>query len=147
LGFKEKPFMSPAMYKDLLFPAHKRLFDWSHSRNMPVIVHSCGYVEPLIPGLIEAGIDCLQPLEVKAGMDLVKLKKEFGDRIAFIGGIDVRTLIANDLEDVQTELEKKVPVAMQNSGYILQVDHSVPDQVDYETFKFFIEKGLQIGTY
>jgi len=147
MGFKEKPFMSPAMYRDLLFPAHRRLFDWAHSRRMPVIVHSCGFVEPLVPGLVEAGIDCLQPMEVKAGMDLLRLKKNFGDRIAFMGGLDVRTLIANDLDAVRAELEKKVPVAMEGSGYILQVDHSVPDQVDYETYQYFVEKGLEIGTY
>ena len=147
LGFKGKPFMSPKMYKELLFPAHQRLFQWAHSKGLPVIIHSCGYVEPLVPDLIEAGIDCLQPMEVKAGMDLVKLKKEFGDKIAFMGGMDTRTLVANDLAAVQKELETKLPIAMQNSGYVLQVDHSVPYQVNYETYKFFVEKGLQMGTY
>lgn len=147
LGFKNKPFMSPAMYKDLLFPAHQRLFQWAHSKGLPVIMHSCGYVEPLVPALIEAGIDCLQPMEVKAGMDLVKLKKAFGDQIAFMGGMDARTLVSNDLAAVQAELETKLPAAMQNSGYVLQVDHSVPYQVDYDTYKFFVEKGLAMGTY
>jgi uroporphyrinogen decarboxylase len=147
LGFKNKPFMSPAMYKDLLFPAHQRLFQWAHSKGLPVIMHSCGYVEPLVPALIEAGIDCLQPMEVKAGMDLVKLKKAFGDQIAFMGGMDARTLVSYDLAAVQAELETKLPAAMQNSGYVLQVDHSVPYQVDYDTYKFFVEKGLAMGTY
>jgi len=64
-----------------------------------------------------------------------------------MGGMDVRTLVANDLEAVQAELEKKLPAAMQNSGYILQVDHSVPYQVDYETYRYFMEKGLAMGTY
>ena len=82
LGFKHRPFMSPAMYRDLIFPAHKRLFDFAHSRGLPVILHSDGLTEPLIPDLIEAGIDCLQPLEVKAGMDPVKIKKLYGDRLA-----------------------------------------------------------------
>ena len=74
--------MSPAMYRALLFPAHKKLFDFAHGCGLPVVLHCDGYVEPLIPSLIEAGIDCLQPLEVKAGMDLLKLKKRFGDQIA-----------------------------------------------------------------
>jgi uroporphyrinogen decarboxylase len=147
LGFKGKPFMSPNMYQELLFPGHQRLFQWARSRGLPVILHSCGYVEPLMPALIEAGIDCLQPLEVKAGMDLVKLKKEFGDRISFIGGMDVRTLVANDRKAVQAELKKKLPAAMQNSGYVLQVDHSVPYQVDYATYRYFMETGLAMGVY
>ncbi|OHB55543.1 MAG: hypothetical protein A2Y12_03805 [Planctomycetes bacterium GWF2_42_9] len=147
LGFKGKPFMSPSMYRELIFPAHQRLFQWAHSKGLPVILHSCGYVEPLVPALIEAGINCLQPMEVKAGMDLVKLKKNFGEHIAFMGGMDVRTLVANDLEAVRVELETKIPAAMQNSGYVLQVDHSVPHQVNYDTYRFFVEKGLEIGKY
>ncbi len=97
--------------------------------------------------MIEAGIDCLQPLEAKAGMDLVKLKKRFGERIALIGGMDARALVSNDLARVENELRSKLPEAMAGSGYILQVDHSVPDQVSYETYWHFVEKGLQIGTY
>ena len=147
MGFKQKPFMSPAMYKDIVWPAHKKTFDYAHSKGVSVLVHSCGYVEPLVPGLIEAGMDCLQAMEVKAGMDLVELKRKYGDRIAFCGGLDIRTLVANDRDAIEAELQKKLPVAMQGSGYILHSDHSIPDQVEYETYKFFLERGLEMGTY
>jgi len=147
LGFKHRPFMSPAMYREIIFSAHKRLFEFAHSRGLPVILHTDGLVESLIPQLIEAGIDCLQPLEVKAGMDLLRIKKNFGQRIALIGGMDARELISNDRTRVRKELESKLPQAMAGSGYVLQVDHSVPDQVRYETYKFFVEYGLEIGTY
>jgi uroporphyrinogen decarboxylase len=147
LGFKNRPFLSPAMYRELIFPADKRLCDFAHSRGLPVVLHCDGLIESLIPHLIEAGIDCLQPLEIKAGMDLVKIKKQYGERIALIGGMDVRELISNDLNRVRRELETKLPAAMEGGGYILQVDHSVPDQVNYETYKYFVETGLKIGTY
>jgi uroporphyrinogen decarboxylase len=104
-------------------------------------------VEPLIPHLIEAGIDCLQPLEVKAGMDVLKLKKSFGERIALIGGMDIRALIANDLDQVRDELASKIPQVLSGSGYVLQTDHSVPDQVYYETYRYFVERGLEMGSY
>ena len=147
MGFKYKPFMSPAMYMDIVWPAHKRTFDYCHSQGLPVIVHSCGYVEPLVGGLIEAGMDCLQAMEVKAGMDLIELKRKYGEKIAFCGGMDVRPLVANDLDAVEAELAAKLPVAMAPSGYILHSDHSIPDQVEYETYRFFAEKGLEMGTY
>ncbi|MCK5328544.1 MAG: hypothetical protein KAR36_08070, partial [Candidatus Latescibacteria bacterium] len=147
MGFKERPFMSPAMYQEIIFPAHKRTFDYVHSRELPIIIHSCGFVEPLVPGLIEAGMDCLQAMEVKAGMDLVRLKKTYGDRIAFMGGMDVRTLVANDRKAIQAELDRKLPVAMEGGGYCLYSDHSIPDQVEYETYQFFVERGLEMGTY
>jgi uroporphyrinogen decarboxylase len=147
LGFKNRPFLSPAMYKELIFPGHKRLFDFVHARGLPVILHADGLVESLVPHLIEAGLDCLQPLEIKAGMDLVKMKKNFGDKLAFIGGMDARELISNDLGRVRQQLESKLPQAMAGSGYILQVDHSVSNQVNYETYRYFVERGLEIGTY
>jgi len=147
LAFKQRPFLSPAMYRGLLFPAHRRIFEWAHARELPVIFHSDGFVEPLLPQLVEAGIDCLQPLEVKAGMDLLRVKQRFGDRIALIGGMDARTLETNDPAVVRAKLESKLPGAMAGGGYVLQVDHSVSNRVDYKTYKFFVETGLGIGNY
>ncbi len=147
LGFKNKPFLSPAMYRELVFPAHKRLFDFAHARGLPVVLHCDGYIEPLLPALLEAGIDCLQPIETKAGMDLLRLKRTVGEKIALIGGMDVRALETNDLALVDAELERKVPAAMAGSGYVLQVDHSVSSRVSYDTYRHFVDRGLAIGTY
>lgn len=147
LGYKRHPFMSPRMYRELIFPSHHRLFGFARARNLPVILHSDGLITPLIPHLIEAGIDALQPLEVKAGMDLRELKTSFGDRIALIGGMDARALISNDPAQVRRELESKLPAAMAGSGYVLQVDHSVPPQVRHETYRSFVEDGLKLGSY
>jgi uroporphyrinogen decarboxylase len=130
-----------------VWPAHKRTFDFCHARGLPIIVHSCGYVEPLVPGLIEAGMDCLQAMEAKAGMDLVRLKKTFGDRIAFCGGMDIRTLETNDKKVVEAELKKKLPAAMKGSGYILHTDHSVSPRVEYATYRYFLDRGRKMGTY
>jgi len=128
-------------------PAHKKLFDFSHSHKLPVVLHCDGFVEPLLPLLIEAGINCLQPIEIKAGMDLLRIKKNFGDKIALIGGMDERVLESNDLKAVEKELTSKLPGAMTGSGYVLQVDHSVSNLVEYETYRFFMEQGLKLGTY
>ena len=147
LGFRDRPFMSPRMYREVLFPAHRRLFDFAHGHRLPVILHCDGFVEPLLPSLIEAGTNCLQPLEVKAGMDLVRLKQAYGDRIALIGGMDVRELESNDPGRVRKELESKLAAAMAGGGYVLQVDHSVSDRVNYETYRYFVETGLKMGTY
>ncbi len=147
LGFKNKPFMSPAMYRELVFPAHKRLFDFAHARGLPVVLHCDGFVEGLLPALVEAGIDCLQPIECKAGMDLLRLKRQYGERIALIGGMDERSLETNDTAAVDAELESKLPAAMAGSGYVLQVDHSVSKAVSYDTYRYFVERGLALGTY
>ena len=145
MGFKERPFMSPAMYAEIMQPGHKLLFDYAHSLGCKVIVHSCGYVEPLVPGLIEAGMDCLQAMEVKAGMDLPTLCRRFGDRIAFYGGLDVRALIANDRAQIDRELEKMRFVLEHGGGFILHSDHSEPPEVDYATMRYFVDHGRELS--
>lgn len=147
MGFKQRPFMSPAMYREIILPAHKLTMDFARGKGLPIIVHSCGYVEPLVPGLVEAGMDCLQVIEVKAGMDLLRLYHEWGDRLSFMGGIDVRVLYTNDLAKVDAELEAKIPVVMGHYGYVLHSDHSIPNTVDYDTYRHFVERGLELGTY
>lgn len=147
MGFKQRPFMSPAMYRRLIQPAHRKMFEFCHQQGLKVIVHSCGYIEPLLPGLIEAGIDCLQVIEVKAGMDPLRIKKNFGDQIVLFGGMDARNLVSNDVAAIRRELAEKIPVLKENSGYILHSDHSIPDQVEYETYRFFVDEGLRLGRY
>ncbi len=147
MGFKGRPFMSPRMYEDIVMPAHRKTFEFAHSLDLPVIVHSCGFVEPLLAGLVEAGMDCLQVMEVKAGMDPLRIKRQFGERIALCGGMDARNLVANDREAIRAELEERIPVLKQDYGYILHSDHSIPDTCEYETYRFFVDEGLRLGAY
>lgn len=147
MGYKLKPFMSPTMYRELIKPAHKYTMDYAKSVGLPVIMHSCGFVEPLLPDMIDAGIDCLQVIEVKAGMDLLRIHREYGDRIALMGGIDVRALYTNDRALIDQELEAKIPTVKKGFGYVLHSDHSIPKTVDYDTYCYFIKKGLELGSY
>ncbi len=147
MGYKGSPFMSPAMYRELIMPGHKRAFDHAHARNMPVIVHSCGFVEPLLPDMIEAGMDMLQVIEVKAGMDLLRIHKNYGEKIGLMGGIDVRALYSNDFSVIDRELESKIPFVKEGFGFALHSDHSIPCTVNVESYRHFIEKGLELGTY
>ncbi len=147
MGFKGSPFMSPAMYSDIIQPAHARTIAFAHGLGLPVILHSCGYVEPLLPGLVEAGIDCLQVIEVKAGMDLLKLNRLYGRRIAFMGGIDVRALYSNDRRVIDRELESKLPAMMETANYVVHSDHSIPKTVRFDTYRYFIDRAMELGRY
>lgn len=147
MGYKGSPFMSPNFYRQLIQPAHARTISFAHEHGMPVIMHSCGYVAPLLPYMIEAGINCLQVIEVKAGMDLIKLHEQFGDRIAFMGGIDVRALYTNDRAIIDRELESKIPIVKQGYNFVLHSDHSIPKTVNFDTYRYFIERGLELGRY
>jgi uroporphyrinogen decarboxylase len=148
MGFKEKPFMSPQMYREIIQEAHSRTIGWAHQRGLKVIMHSCGFIEPLLPGMIEAGIDMLQAMEVKAGMDMPRMNRMFGNRIGFMGNIDIREVISNDRARINAELEKKIlPLMKTRTPYILSSDHSTPPDVDFDTFLYFRDRGLELARY
>ena len=147
LGYKHKGFFSPAFYRELLMPAHKLICDCFKSRGKPMILHSCGYVTEFMPLFIEAGYDCIQPLEVKAGNDLVALKKEYGDRLAFMGGIDVRAMADPDPSAIEREIASKIPAAKQGGGYIYHSDHSVPDNVSFEQYTGVMDLVAEYGGF
>ncbi len=146
-GYKNATLFSPTAYKELLFPYHKMLFDFFNSKGLPTILHTCGCVNPFVPHYIEAGLTCLQPLEVKAGMDLIELKKNYGEHLAFMGGIDVRCMASDDPREIEEEIKTKIPVAKKGGGYIYHSDHSVPDNVSFPNYKRTMELVMEYGKY
>jgi len=138
MGYRNGLLFSPGVYRGVFQESDRMLTDFFHARGLPVVLHSCGNVSELLPDIIDSGFDCLMPLEVKAGMDLVKLKRQFGERIALMGGIDVRTM--TDPSAFARELDAKLPTAKEGGGYIYHSDHSVPKDVSFESFC----KGIEL---
>jgi len=147
MGYKNTSLFSPRTYQELLLETDKKMCDFFHQNNMSVLLHSCGNVKGLIPHLIEAGFDCLQPLEVKAGMDVIELKKEYGDKISFMGGIDVRLMEHPDISKIAEEIKTKVTFAKKGGGYIYHSDHSIPKDVSFERYCKIIEMAREYGKY
>lgn len=147
MGYRNGPLFSPNTYRSLLLEVDQMLTGFFHSHDMPVILHSCGQVKALIPNLIEAGFDCLQPLEVKAGMDVVALKQELGDRIAFMGGIDQRLMSHPDRGLLAEEIARKFEAAKPGGGYLYHSDHSVPKDVSYQQYVEVMALVRKHGAY
>ena len=147
MAFKTATMCSPSMYKELIWPDHKRLADWAHAHNMKFIYHTDGDVNGVMDLYIAAGFDCLQPLECKAGMDLRRLAPQYGDRLAFFGNVDVMTLLTNDRNKIEAEVKAKLAAGMATKGYIYHSDHSVPPQVSWETYQFIISLLEKYGNY
>ncbi|HEY3396450.1 MAG TPA: uroporphyrinogen decarboxylase family protein [Armatimonadota bacterium] len=147
LGYRNATLFSPAMFERYEFHNHKRVYDCARAHGLPCILHSCGQMEAFIPRLIDAGLTCLQALEVKAGMDLVHLKQTYGDRLAFMGGIDARKMAHPDPAVIEEEIRTKVTIAKQGGGYLFQSDHSIPDNVSFEQYKWVIELAHKYGSY
>jgi uroporphyrinogen decarboxylase len=146
LGYRNATLFSPVLYRELLLPQHKRMCDYFKDHGKPVMLHSCGKIEALIPDFIEAGFAAIQPLEAKTGMDVRKLKAEFGDRITLYGNIDVRKL-SGTRADIEEEISSKIPVAMKGGGYIFHSDHSVPPTVSWDNYCYAIELVDKYGRY
>ncbi len=139
MGYKNAALFSPACYKELIFPSDRLMCNFFHDIDVKVILHSDGNINEFIPHIIDAGFDCIQPVEVKAGMDLVSLKKKYGDKIAFMGGIDTRIIKSNNFEDMEEEIDRKFKIAKKGGGYIYHSDHSIPDNIGFSQYTKFLE--------
>ena len=146
IAAKNGPLFSPKMYRELLMPHHKRLFGYFNERGLLTQYHTDGNARPFFDLLIESGVRAVHPLEVKAGNDLVELKRDFGDRLVLFGGIDVRAL-SGTKEEIDREVRTKKPVAMKGGGYIYCTDHSVAPTVSLENYEYAIKLIREVGTY
>ncbi|RKY82011.1 hypothetical protein DRQ11_14775 [candidate division KSB1 bacterium] len=147
IAYNKGLLFSPRAYREVLMPSHKRLFDFCNAHNMPVIYHTDGDVRDVIPSLIEAGIRCLQPLEAKAGLDVRKLKAEYGEHLAFMGNIDVRVMGTGERRLIEEEVKNKLLVAKKGGGYIYHSDHSVPPSVSFESYEWVMDLVDRYGRY
>ena len=145
MGYKGTQFFSVDMYRNLVKPFHKRAIDWAHAKGIKAHLHSCGDVNPLIPELLDIGLDALNPLEVKAGMNPLQLKKDYGDKLVLHGGVNA--VLWDNPEAIKAEMESVIPKLKENGGYIFSSDHSVPSSVSLEDFKNIVEYAKKLGKY
>lgn len=137
------PLISPKMFRQFMIPRYRRITDLARSRGVDTIfVDSDGDVSQLIPLWLEAGVNGIYPMEVAAGMDVVKLRRQYGKNLLMTGGIDKRVL-AQDRRAIDEELERKVPLAYEG-GYIPHIDHAIPHDVPYENFTYYWERKRQL---
>ena len=145
MGYQGTTFFSPELYRELLKPYHKRVIEWAHHRGLVTELHSCGFIQPLVPDLCEIGLEMLNPLEIKAGMDPFFLKNTYGDKLAFHGGINAQLWDRPEL--VLSEMERIIPVMKEGGGYVFASDHSIPNSVSFDTMKQIAARAKELGKY
>jgi uroporphyrinogen-III decarboxylase len=111
-----------------------------------VIYHGCGNATPVYEDMIEIGLDGYNPLEVKAHLDAVELKKIYGGRLAFVGNVDVRELESGDRARIKKEVLYKLQAGA-GGGWICQSDHSVSSEVAPESYAYMVELIREYGNY
>ena len=128
LGMQDRPQMSPDTYREVIKPYHKKIFDYIHSlADVKILFHCCGAISDLISDLCEAGVDILNPVQVRAvGMDPEKLKRDFGDKIIFWGGVDEQQLLPfGTPEQVRKETLGLIQTLGKDGGFILAPGHCI----------------------
>jgi uroporphyrinogen decarboxylase len=145
MGYKNSLFFSNAVYAELLQPVHKRAIDCAHNHGIKAHLHSCGDVMARVPQLVEIGLDALNPIEIKAGMDLPALKRDYGGRLVFHGGADA--LLLDKPGKIIPYIEKILPIVKENGGYVFSSDHSIPNTVSLETYKAVVAAVKKFGAY
>jgi uroporphyrinogen decarboxylase len=151
LGGQNAPLMSPRTYRKVIQPRHKRLFS-SIKEYAPVKVfyHTCGAVKRLIPDLIDAGIDILNPVQISAaGMDLHELKQEFGrDLVFWGGGVDTQGILGTGSPDeIEEHVGRNIEALAPGGGFVFAAVHDIQANVPPENIVAMWEAWREYGLY
>jgi uroporphyrinogen decarboxylase len=147
MGSQEDLIYSPAQIREFFLPWMKRMIDLAHNAGIFVFHHSDGAVRKIIPDMIEAGIDALNPLQWRCrGMDRQGLKRDFGDRLVFHGGVDnQKTLPFGSVDDVRAEVRENLEIFGQGGGYILAPCHNIQAVSPAENVVAMYETAYEYG--
>jgi uroporphyrinogen decarboxylase len=146
MAYHKGPMFSPAMYDELVFPEHRRLCDYFRSVGKPVMLHTDGKIDMMIPRFIEAGFCAIHPLEAKCDQDVRVLKELYGTKITLFGNMDARRLSGTRAE-VEEEVRGKLTTAARGGRYIFHSDHSIPPTVPYGNYLYALELLEKYGRY
>lgn len=150
-GMQTGPFISPAAYRDLYQPFHRRINDWVHTNtNWKTFIHSCGAIVDFIPDFIDAGFDILNPVQCSAtGMDPEVLKERFGDKITFWGGgVDTqKTLPFGTPDEVRKEVEERIRIFGKGGGFVFNSIHNIQARTPVENLVALYEAFKEHARY
>jgi len=146
VAYRRDLLFSPEYWRSHFKPGVKALVELCHSHGLPVIYHGCGNVAKIFEDYIEIGVDAYNPLEAKAGLNVVNLRREYGHRIGFCGNMDVMEWADEPMDKLEEIVLTKLNAA-KGGGYIFQSDHSVPNSVSGERYDYVVNLLREKGVY
>ncbi len=140
---QEGLIMSPDMWREYVKPGMKELFEIIKGKNICAFLHCCGDIECLIPELIDMGIDVLNPFQPEV-MDVYAIKKDYGNRLSFYGGISTQELLPYGTpKEVEADVREKMNALGRNGGYVLSPAHAVQIDVPVENIMALVQTVQQ----
>jgi len=138
------PLVRPAQIEDFIKPYYRRVWDLLEGRGARLFDQdSDGDMNSAIDVFLDAGVNCMHPMEPAANMDIVKVREKYGTRLAFYGGIDKHVLRRSQAEIVE-ELEYKIPPMVASGGCVIALDHRIPNGTPLENYRFYVAKAWEI---
>jgi uroporphyrinogen decarboxylase len=136
--FNHGPILPPRYFREWMVPRLARITGFLRQHGCDVVIVDCdGNINELVPLWLEAGVNCMFPLEVRGGTDPIELREKYGRRVLLAGGVDKTRLIAGK-EEIKKEIARLKPL-VQDGGYIPHVDHRVPPDVTYENYLYYLK--------
>ena len=141
---KGGPLAGPKQVEEFIAPYYRRLWDMLRERGARLFSQdSDGDMDAVIPAFLEAGVNFMYPMEPAAGMDIVQLRGRYGRALAMMGGID-KHVLRRSREEIEAELEYKIPPIVRSGGCILALDHRVPNGTPLANYRFYVRKAWEI---
>lgn len=138
------PLAGPKQVDEFIKPYYRRVWDCLAERGAQLFDQdSDGDMSSVIPSFLDAGINCMHSVEPVENMDIVGLRAQYGQRLAFYGGID-KHVLREGKQAIAAELEHKVPPMLKSGGCVLALDHRIPNGTSLENYRFYVEKVWEI---
>jgi uroporphyrinogen decarboxylase len=146
VAYRNNMFFSPDYWRQYFKPWVKAITEYAHSKGLMVIYHGCGDISKILEDYIEIGIDAMNPLEAKANLDAVELRKEYGSRLGICGNSNMQVWETGDKDLIREEVLRKLNAA-KGGKYIFQSDHSVASNISGHTYDYIVKLVRQYGQY
>jgi uroporphyrinogen decarboxylase len=144
----QAPFMSPDTFRELLYPGVKKVIKGFHDAGLPMIKHTDGNVMPLLDMLLDAGIDCLDPIDPLGNMDMAEMKRDYSHRIALKGNVNcATTLVTGTVQEVVQETLDVIRAGAQGGGLILSSSNSIHSSVNPLNYLAMVNTIKAYGKY
>lgn len=140
-SYQSGPFISPTMFREFVMGnCKRRVENVKLEFGLPVIKHACGNNWKLMDMFVDIGYDCYQGIQASAGMDLRRLKDEYGERMCLWGGYNLETLITGTIKELRDEIRMAVSIGKETGGIILGSSHSVAIGSNYDNFMAVLDQ-------
>ncbi len=148
MGMNGRTLISPAQLREFFFPAMRRQFKTWKEAGGRILLHSCGNVDAVLEDLADSGIDAINNIQVRAGMDLADVKRRIGDRVTIVGNVDATGIMCQpDQSKIADAIRQVIDTAGGDGGLIIATDHSFHEGVPIENVRFFVEKAKELGRF